>query len=664
MANYPKIQAYDGSLQVTDVFGGINTALRIREGEWSEARNLTAEHYPLLATRRPRVEFDLGYGTVIDMIEKANRLWVLHEQDGAYKLNNYVIGNVGDVDEPTQLISMGAYIIVLGAKYWYNTADGTSGMIEASFRASDTALDDYDGYKAHVLTLCPCDADGNELRILKAATAKRAAEIIADPSLEMFGDGDCLADGENKVIRKWHGPASTTNPSTWEIMPNLLLLRADGIASAGFRESDSVEISGVPFKDENGVYAEDWDPNGVDPGSSLTTYNSKVSQYDDDPNGTRKIQKVTADAIVLKDVFFTRRVTVAASAAGDVSLGREMPDMDFIVEAQNRLWGCRYGEVDGKLVNEIYASELGNFFNWRNYDGTSMASYAASVGTDGPWTGAISYGGYPLFFKKNCMHKVFPSSYGAHQIKDYTIDGVKDGCWKSLCIVDNVLYYAGKFGIYAYTGGTSACISDALGFDLMRDFGYVVAGGANGRIYFGGYYAPFDQSPSNALFVYDARSGIWHEESVTIERDGATTSRSVVAIEPAKDNVFIALGTSADSDIYGVFTPAGAEEGVETDVSWSCTSGLIGWETIEQKYVSLFDLRFILGETSKMTLEIEYDSSGTWEKQAEVHGGGTGSVHIPVRPRRCDHFRIKLHGTGDMKLYSIAKRFTKGSGVT
>ena len=76
------------------------------------------------------------------------------------------------------------------------------------------------------------------------------------------------------------------------------------------------------------------------------------------------------------------------------------------------------------------------------------------------------------------------------------------------------------------------------------------------------------------------------------------------------------------------------------------------------------DLRMELENNATFKLEIEYDSDGTWHEQATQSGTGIGSVVIPVRPWRCDHFRIRLSGTGQMKLWSIAKRYRRGSDVT
>ena len=45
---------------------------------------------------------------------------------------------------------------------------------------------------------------------------------------------------------------------------------------------------------------------------------------------------------------------------------------------------------------------------------------------------------------------------------------------------------------------------------------------------------------------------------------------------------------------------------------------------------------------------------------------GEGSLRtytIPVPPRRCDHLRYRISGTGDVKIYSIARTVETGSDV-
>jgi hypothetical protein len=59
----------------------------------------------------------------------------------------------------------------------------------------------------------------------------------------------------------------------------------------------------------------------------------------------------------------------------------------------------------------------------------------------------------------------------------------------------------------------------------------------------------------------------------------------------------------------------------------------------------------------------EYDSSGAWEHLFTMTGKELRSFSIPVRPKRCDHMRLKITGVGDAKVYSICKTVEQGSDV-
>ena len=133
-----------------------------------------------------------------------------------------------------------------------------------------------------------------------------------------------------------------------------------------------------------------------------------------------------------------------------ITVARRMPNMDFVIESRNRLWGCRYGtDVNGNMVNEIYASKLGDFKNWNSFAGISTDSYAVTVGTDGQFTGAITHLGYPIFFKEGCMHKVYGDSL-PFGVQDTACRGVQKGCGGSLAIVNEVLYYKSRSAVCAY----------------------------------------------------------------------------------------------------------------------------------------------------------------------------------------------------------------------
>lgn len=612
MGLYPKIQAYDGGMEVVDVFRGLNRAEKISEGEWSEDLNLTTDRFPMLSARKSRGSVAQYQGTIISLIAKDDLYALIHEgnEDGKYVTSlqkgtdsTQTLCTFRTNTFPKEMISFGAYIVITGINAWYNTADGTSGEIDYHFSVGSTLVDE-----THALVAAPCDENGNAIEISYFYDPENTQDATVLP---VYEDGDYAADSTAKVIKRF---TVQDIERKWVTIPNRVRINAAGIGT-GVSEGDIVTFAGLPLSGDQTVY--------------------KV---------------LSDDAVVLDGIFLSENIemTQAEATAAGVSAERTMPELDFVIECQNRLWGCYYGEKDGKIVNEIYATELGSFRNWRKYDGTSMASYAASVGTDGAWTGAVSYQGRPHFFKEKHVHKVYISATGAHQIVDNPLLGAQEGCAKSLCVLNGALYYMSREGVCVYDGSTPKVISEELG-DILVHSAYF--GGADRKLWTF-LFEHYDGSYRPELYVYDTERGIWHQES--IEEEG-----SVMHFAPLKNSLYAAFEPSGELwDLLGVGGVSG-----EGTVSYSCTSGLIGWQNIEQKYISRFDLRLTLPQNATMKVELEYDSSGTWIEQGTVTGGGTGSVVIPVRPRRCDHFRLRLSGTGEMRMYSWAKRLTKGSDV-
>jgi hypothetical protein len=79
--------------------------------------------------------------------------------------------------------------------------------------------------------------------------------------------------------------------------------------------------------------------------------------------------------------------------------------------------------------------------------------------------------------------------------------------------------------------------------------------------------------------------------------------------------------------------------------------------------VSKLQLRLELDTGAGVTVQIQYDSSGTWETVSTVTAAGKRSVYLPILPRRCDHYRLKLSGTGGCRIYSLAKEYAVGSEI-
>lgn len=320
-----------------------------------------------------------------------------------------------------------------------------------------------------------------------------------------------------------------------------------------------------------------------------------------------------------------------------------VPEMDFVIECKNRLWGCKYGMVDNEMINEIYCCELGNFKNWRRFEGLSTDPYAASVGSDGPWTGAINYIGYPTFFKEDRIHRVAVSATGAHEITEIVCEGVQNGSSRSLAIINGLLYYKSNRGVCVYQGGVSpSIITDALGDEHYTD----AAAGVDGQNY---YISMKDSSGNWNLFCYDSRRGLWMREDNLDVRQFATVGEELYALTESKQ----------------LWALKGSTGQAEEHVDWYGESGLMYYQYPDKKYISRFNFRLTMERGTRLRVFLEYDSSDRWEKMGEIiadrPGSDTKTVTLPIVPRRCDHLRIRIEGRGNCKIYSVARILAIGS---
>ena len=358
-------------------------------------------------------------------------------------------------------------------------------------------------------------------------------------------------------------------------------------------------------------------------------------------NNTMVVWEKGDDFIV--GVGIIDQMAVQTTEDGAITVTRTMPNLDFITESENRLWGCRYGvAANGEVVNEIYACKLGDFKNWNCFMGLSTDSYAASCGTDGQFTGAITHLGYPLFFKEDCVHKVygnFPSNY---QIQTTVCRGVQKGSHNSLAIVNETLYYKSRNGICAYDGSLPVEMSYALGNEVYSD----AVGGAHGNKY---YVSMKDLSDEWHLFVYDAAKDLWHKEDSLRADTFCSCGNEMYCIEYETKDIVTLLGSGIEST---------------EDVVWMAETGVLYLSYPDMKYISRMTVRMSLGIGAECSIYAKYDEDAEWVPLYSVTGTSLRSFPVSIRPRRCDHMRLRFEGVGAAKIYTVTNTIEQGSDVS
>ena len=492
---------------------------------------------------------------------------------------------------PKKFVSMGAYLCIFPDNLYLNTADMTDfGSMEMSWEAEESTSVKYS----------ICKGDG----------AEYGKTTVADEAPKDAENGDLWIDSstDTHILKQY-----SKNMNMWvEIATVYVKIEAKGIGQR-IEKGDGIRISGCKYSGEN----------------------EYIKKQIEALNSTFTVKERGDNHIVVTGIL-----DETYTQNGGVNVTRKVPKMDYVTECQNRLWGCYYGLEDGKTVNEIFCCKLGDFKNWEVYSGISTDSFRASCGTDGVWTGAVTYLGYPLFFKENYVHKVYVSSGGAHQIVSMAIDGVQKGSGTSFAIVNDYLFYKSKTGINRFDGTQAVNISSDLGNEQYCD----AVGGRLGRKY---YVSMKDINEKWHLFVYDVKRGLWIREDNTMALYFADIDNELYYI---------------DGDSNELKTINGTEGKEEDKFPWKIVFGDIGYEYFQKKYLSRFNIRMSLEEDGWAEIYTEYDSNGIWEKRGTINGTGISRTFtLPIIPRRCDHIRIKIEGSGEFKLYSISKILEIGS---
>lgn len=349
-----------------------------------------------------------------------------------------------------------------------------------------------------------------------------------------------------------------------------------------------------------------------------------------------------------------------------IRITRPAIPLDYICSNNNRIFGCYRGRVDGKEVDEIYACALGNPFNWKRFDTTAMASYTASVGQTGAWTGCAAYGDDVLFFKEDAVMRLRGTRPANYELMDFQYPGAAKGCDRSIATVRGLMLWASPEGVVVYDGTYPTVISQKL---ALRNFKDCFAG-----VFRSKYYLCRSDGADKELYVFDIERGTWHSESCPA-LNGFMESANCLFMLEKKDLIRVggALVAGAGTmrltktNKYDTFPPNIISPGDsftdEDAVEWRFVTGNMGVVMPGQKYLRKIILRANIPIGSVIRLSIEYDSSGDYESIGEMTGTSLAAVEIPILPRRCDHFKMKFEGKGKVRFVNITKEWEVASDV-
>lgn len=601
-------------------FGGLNETYGCTEAEYSGGMNFSARDFPALSTRLPRRRLQELAG--LNGMYHLNGLLTVCGQDLVYTPDETPAQPVtvknAVADSRKTMVGIGTKILIFPDKVAFDTADGSAAPLGAAWEAGSLSV-----------SFAPCDASGNTYEVKDKGT--KEPEHPQDGQLFLkLNEPDKPYSAENTL--EVYSEAS----GNWTVIPlDYCLVTAEGIG-AEFRVWDTVTLTGTGAE-QAGQWA------GLDGDRIVYGVTETTLRLRADPGGEHFYGRLVhnGSSAVWVSMDGTQREEYFPGEG--VKVERRVPDLEYLTECDNRVWGCSSSE------NVIYACKLGDPTNWFSYRGIAADSYAVTVGSDGAFTGAATCMGYALFFKENTLHKLYGSKPSDFQLSSLRCRGVAKGAARSLCVINETLYYLSPDGVMAWDGSIPTKVSTALDPARLRNVKSALGGALDGRYYLhlvrGG-----GEAQAVRLLVYDTERGLWQEEDVcSYEMAGSG------------GQLYLWDGKAiwaADADREENWQQAG---GIEDGVSFELVSGDIGLDSPEELYLSRLTLRLEAGVKSRIEVAVSYDS-GAWETLAQLTADGRRCFDIPLVPRRCGSLRLRLKGRGQLTLRSLTRTSAAAKG--
>ena len=365
---------------------------------------------------------------------------------------------------------------------------------------------------------------------------------------------------------------------------------------------------------------------GFEVGDAVTITGCAVSAN----NTVAIIREISDDKKTLRfyEDCFTISSGTSYTEAGAVTIARKLPVMDYLCQLDNRLWGCK--------GDDIYCSNLGNPKVWMDYDGLATGSWAVSVGSEGDFSGCVSFLGYAIFMKPDRIYKLYGSKPSDFKALESARLGLLEGCERSFAVAGETLFYRSRAGIVRYSGGYPYLVDEALG-ELTPDN---AAGGSDGVRY---YVSGTDKNGSGVFLCYDTRFKTWIKEDDTLATDFAFA-----------DGLYYLSG----NEIWKIESADGCT--AEAPVSSIAEFGDFYEGSPQKKSLSSVQILADVPDGAELRAYMRFDDDASWTQVGTLTG--TKRMHLlPVLSRRCDFWRLRLEGVGQWKVYAIARQYAQGS---
>jgi len=569
MKKLPKMKYTDSITRQTQVrFGGYNHTKHAKDGDIYDMKNITAEHYPLIAPREKRDICTTACSGTLDLIGVSDKFYCISEglsYNGTWYSEGFIFFYDGRNITGTKKIKMvgdtGNYLFLLP---------------DEKFENPKCYVKNTDSHKSPKY---------NVKLVQRSYQVGTANSTITLNYIVLWNSG-----GSNyistRALQMYHFSISTKVFIYIELNDGRVIKKVKTIT----KQSE------------------------VSDGYGNAMYKTEFAEVEEWGCGSYEVRVI----YIMSD----------------------MPYLDHICGADNRIWGC-----DDK---NIYCSAFGKPMEWFNYEASAAGNVADNSWSiepfdgGGDFTGCTVYRGTPIFFKENMVYEIYGDNPSNFRLQTYKVPGVAKGSHKSLQVIKDVLYYLSPEGVMRYSGG----IVDNLSTQFNQQLEEGVGGNDGLR-----YYLSAKADGVYKLFVYDLERRIWTVEDSTQVLDFALYNRRLYMLNGSHQLMCINPGTHSSP-----ISKTGDEAVPEAVIEFAdCYM-----DTVDKKAISKIFARFSVEDGGAFEILIRYDSSGEWKSVKKITASSQKTYTLPIIPKRCDHFKIKIIGKRFV-LHALSYEYYNGS---
>ena len=317
-----------------------------------------------------------------------------------------------------------------------------------------------------------------------------------------------------------------------------------------------------------------------------------------------------------------------------------VPQLPYTVVHMGRLWGVK----DGKF----YASGWNDYSDWSlpnadDLDGDVsqfpwVSATQSDVNADGDFTAIAVYDNHVIGFKKSYMHMIY-NNKNPFRIVDVAKVGALSQ--EAVCECNQILFFVGEDGVYAFTGGYPERISDPL---ALTSFEGAKLGADSVTLYL--------SLPGDGIYTYDTVHHAWGHI------DGPAVYEEIVQFATVEGRCLYAAIVAGASQVKALGT-----EDYNVDFFLK-TDATLGGQLLEKrlKRIRLQVVHRNHADGDRLTLTVENTPSGRLVVRKNLTPNSNGTFVISSLMRgTCDFGHvIQINGHGDFEIRYLQADYGAG----